>query len=101
MLGWMALTGAASTPRGMAGVIRVHVLPRSLVRSKWICHPGCTPSRSVLEGHRIEPSGSATGLFLIGPRKPSGRRCGGDHVLPPSAEVVISPHQLRGSGPTL
>ena len=35
-------------------------------------------------GARIVPSGSRTGLFLIGPRMPSGSRRASLHVLPPS-----------------
>ncbi|MNN24709.1 hypothetical protein D3C81_1381500 [compost metagenome] len=56
---------------------------------------------SVLDGDTQVPSARMTGLFLIGPSTPSGKRRGADHVWPPSGEVITIPHQLKGSGPTL
>src|SRR5262249_42566335 len=93
MLGWMA---ESSLPSPSAGVA-CQVLPRSAVRSKWTRQPSC----SVLLGQRRSPPGNCTGLVLIGPRVPSGRRRASDQVLPPSSEVFSMPHQERGLGPTL
>lgn len=75
----------------------VHVLPRSIVRSKCTRHPSC----SELVGHSNAPSASDTGLFLIGPKTPSGKRLGADHVLPASPEVISIPHHVLGLGPAL
>ena len=41
------------------------------------------------------------GLFLIGPRMPSGSRRGADQVAPPSLDVINMPHHFSGVGPTL
>src|SRR5688572_22781056 len=49
----------------------------------------------------IVPSASRTGLFLIGPRIPSGKRRASPHVRPSSFDVRIIPHHARGFGPTL
>src|SRR5208283_4679751 len=80
------------------GGVACHVFPRSLVRSKCTRQP---PSPSVLDGQRISPFASCTGLFLIGPSMPSGNRVGLAQVLPASSDVVIIPHQAAGLGPTL
>src|ERR1035441_7066315 len=88
MLGWIA---PISLPSLTGGVV-VQVFPKSLVRSKWTRQP---PSPSVLLPHRISPFASGTGLFLMGPRMPSGSRVGFDHVLPSSVEVVIRSEERR------
>ena len=67
------------------------------VRSRWQCQN----SASVLDGQSSAPSGSSTGLFLIGPSMPRGRRAGSDQLRPPSCERISMPHQRRGLGPTL
>ena len=79
------------------GPIRSQVAPRSAERSRWTRQPSC----SLLEGLSQEPSASSIGLFLIGPRMPSGRRRGSDQVVPPSSEAMTSPHQRLGLRPTL
>ena len=71
--------------------------PWSAVRSRWQRQN----SASVLDGQSSAPSGSSTGLFLIGPRMPRGRRSGADQLRPPSCERISMPHQRRGLGPTL
>ena len=49
----------------------------------------------------MSPFSNWTGLFLMGPKMPSGRRSGSDQVFPPSAEVITIPHHSWGLGPTL
>lgn len=56
---------------------------------------------SVLEGHSKSPSGNCTGLFLMGPKMPSGSLRGSSQVRPPSLDFVSMPHHLLGDGPTL
>src|SRR5215510_4864272 len=92
-VGWITPN---SLPSFIASV-RFHVLPRSAVRSK------CTRQAlsSVLDGQRSSPSPSSTGLFLIGPAIPSGKRRGLLQVFPPSSEVISIPHHSLGLGPTL
>src|SRR6266487_4036493 len=92
-VGWMAPNSCAE----LSGPVFVQVSPRSGVRSRWTRQPSC----SVLEGQSNVPSANHTGLFLIGPRMPSGSRRGAVHVGPPSAELIIMPHQRDGFGPTL
>jgi hypothetical protein len=52
-------------------------------------------------GHINVPSLSKTGLFFIGPKKPSGNAFCADQVIPPSADVFIKPFQVDGLGPIL
>src|SRR5262245_9157860 len=99
MLGWMASIGSPADDAG--GCTIVHVLPPSVDRSKWIRHALGVSGDSVLDGLRIAPSSSRTGLFLIGPRIPSGSRRGSLHVRPPSRDVRAIPHHPLGRGPTL
>ena len=54
-----------------------------------------------LDPATMVPSASCKGLFLMGPRMPSGRRRGVLHVRPSSADVITMPHHSRGLGPTL
>src|SRR5439155_18448782 len=85
----------------VAGATDVHVSPPSVERSK------CTRQRlgrsddSVLLPASSVPSASITGLFLIGPRMPSGNRRPSLHVRPLSRDVRTIPHQPCGLGPTL
>src|ERR1017187_306326 len=91
-LGWMA---SNLFPLSTGPMIS-QVLPESRVSSKCTCQPAASPS--VLEGHSHVPSASSTGLFLIGPSTPAGNRTGFVQLFPPSAEVIIIPHQVVGEG---
>src|SRR5687767_7489648 len=97
MLGWIA----AMVRPSLSGGVAVHVRPPSLLRSKWTCQRLGSVWDSVLVGATMVPSESCTGLFLIGPRMPSGRRRASLHVRPPSVLVRSIPHQASGDGPTL
>src|SRR5687767_1060094 len=97
MLGWIA----AMVRPSLSGGVAVHVLPPSLLRSKCTRQRLGSSSVSVLVGETMVPSASCTGLFLIGPRMPSGRRRASLHVRPPSVLVRSIPHQASGDGPTL
>src|SRR6185369_8020654 len=97
MLGWIAPIVVPSLIDGVA----VHVFPPSLLRSKWTCQRLGSECDSVLVGATMVPSASCTGLFLIGPRMPSGRRRASLHVRPPSLLARTSPHHSSGDGPTL
>src|SRR5207247_5597068 len=99
MLGWMASIRLRSVATG--GYAVVHVTPPSIVRSKCTCHALGSWLDSVLLGATIVSSESRTGLFLMGPRKPSGRRRALVHVCPLSPEVRTLPHTPRGLGPAL
>ena len=92
-VGWMASQVLSSS----TGPTVCQVWPRSVVRSKWTRQP----RSSKLVGARIEPSLSVIGLFLTGPRKPSGRRLG----LRPGLAVVSRRDQhappVRGGRPGL
>src|SRR5260221_10418469 len=92
MLGWIASKPAVST-----GMMR-QVLPLSSDFSRCTLHLYVV---SVLEGARMVIAASWTGLFLIGPNIPSGRRTGADQVLPSSTEVDNIPHHCCTVGPTL
>src|ERR1700730_1570428 len=98
MLGWIAGT---SFPPAATGSPAVHVRPASVLRSKWIRHVLGRSADSVLLGLTIDPSSRRTGLFLIGPRMPAGKRRAPGHVRPPSWEVRTMPHQVWGLVPTL
>ena len=74
MHGWIA----PNSRQEFKGPIFCQVCPRSGVRSRWARQPRC----SVLDGQRMTPPGSATGLFLIGPRMPRGSLRGADQVSP-------------------
>ena len=79
----------------------VHVLPPSVLRSKCTRHLlGCSGD-SVLVGLRSVPSASRTGLFLIGPRMPSGSRVASLQVRPAVARGARHAPPLRGLGPDL
>src|SRR5258706_16252937 len=97
MLGWIALIVRPS----LSGGVALQVCSPSLLRSKCTCHFVGFSGVSTLVGQRMSPLASWTGLFLIGPRMPSGRRRAVLHVWPPSADVLISPHHFCGLGPTL
>ena len=56
---------------------------------------------SVLLGLTRRPVRVITGLFLIGPSTPSGRRAGSLHDRPSSADRRSMPHHRAGDGPTL
>src|SRR6267143_4799247 len=99
MLGWIALIGLLSGEAD--GNADVHVRPPSVVRSKCTRHALGRSDDSVLLPATIVPSESCTGLFLIGPRMPSGRRRASLHVRPLSRDVRAIPHQPWGLGPTL
>ena len=64
--------------------------------SKWMRQP----SFSVLDGHSRR-SPSSRGLFLVGPRNPSGRGSRALHVLPPSRDLVSHPVQSATQEPIL
>src|SRR5215831_6343546 len=99
MLGWIASIGVGSVDGN--GGVAVHVAPPSLERSKWTRHRlGCSTDSVLLPATNVR-SASDTGLFLIGPRIPSGSRRALLHVRPWSADVRITPHQRCGLGPTL
>src|SRR5438874_54348 len=97
MLGWIASGESAASQVS----IFFHVLPPSFDASKCTRQFGLSLLFSVLDGQRMVPSANSTGLFLIGPRKPSGRRRASLQVLPSSVLVRNMPHQDLGSGPTL
>ncbi len=88
---------APSALPSLSGGVVVQVVPWSELRSKCTRQPSC----SVLLGQRRSPSVSCTGLFLIGPRMPSGKRRAAPQVRPLSCEVRSMPHQVPGEGPTL
>ena len=88
---------AAMALPSLTASVRIHVRPRSPVRSKWTRQP----LSSLLEGHSRSPLASCTGLFLIDPKVPSGKRRGGDQVRPPSSLVMSIPHHVLGEGPAL
>ncbi|MCY1462958.1 hypothetical protein D9M71_807900 [compost metagenome] len=75
----------------------IHVFPKSGVDSI----RSLQPSPSILDGHNKVPLLNKTGLFLIGPKNPSGIFLASDHVFPPSDEVLITPHHSDGFGPIL
>ena len=75
--------------------------PDIIMVPSWWMEYGMAAEPSVLVPARMSPFFSCTGLFLIGPRMPSGRRRAADQVVPPSVEVLNSPHQRCGLGPTL
>src|SRR2546426_10358395 len=99
MPGWIALIGLPSAEAD--GNAAVHVRPASVVRSKCTRHVLGRSDDSVLLGATSVPSESCTGLFLMGPRTPSGKRRASAQVRPLSREVWTIPHQLSGLGPTL
>src|SRR5438874_9988571 len=99
MLGWMASIRVPSAAAG--GYAFVHVTPLSALRSKCTRQALGRSADSVLLGATSVPSESRTGLFLIGPSIPSGRRRASLHVRPLSPDVRTMPHQARGLGPTL
>src|SRR4030095_3629124 len=86
---------------GAAGCAVVHVTPRSVVRSKWTRHAFSGTADSVLLGASTEPSAIRTGLFLMGPRIPSGSRRASLHADPLPRDVRIIPHHSRRLAPTL
>src|ERR1043166_8833286 len=61
---------------------------------------GTLSSDSVLLPLTMTPFERITGLFLTGPRIPSGRRAARLQVVPPSREALVMPHQRAGLGPT-
>ena len=77
--------GRLATPAG--GRDTLHVLPLSRVRSKCTRHVLGVCGVSVLLGAIMVPSASRTGLFLIGPRIPSGSCRAPLHVRPSSPDV--------------
>src|SRR5688572_23344617 len=97
MLGWIALIVRPSFRKS----VFVQVFPRSGVRSKRTLHLLGFSVVSSLVGQRMSPFASCTGLFLIGPRMPSGSRRAALQVCPPSVDVFNSPHHCDGLGPTL
>src|SRR6185295_4313950 len=99
MLGWMASIAAAPEPAG--GKTLDQVVPASAVRSKCTRHLLGRSGDSVLLGAISVPSSNRTGLFLIGPRMPSGNRRPSLQVRPLSRDVRTIPHQVCGLGPTL
>src|SRR5262249_43969013 len=99
MLGWIA--SMAFPPDAAGGDTDVHVTPPSAERSKCTRHTlGRSVDSVLLPASRV-PSGSSTGLFLTGPRMPSGSRRASLHVRPPSPDVRAMPHHVCGLGPTL
>ena len=100
MLGWMASMGAARR-RSPADATRSMSCRCRVLRSKCTRHVLGVCGVSVLLGAMMVPSASRTGLFLIGPRIPSGSRRASLHVRPSSADVRTMPHHSRGLGPTL
>src|SRR5437868_3596075 len=96
ILGWMAWSSVPSADAG--GADDVQVRPPSADRSKCTRHVLGVPADSVLLPASRVPSASRTGLFLIGPRMPSGRRRASLHVRPLSREVRAIPHQVWGLG---
>src|SRR4051812_24552939 len=95
MLGWIALSDSSCSTNAVAR----HVLPPSVLRSKYTRQPSAL--LSMLLGERMSPLLSRTGLFLIGPRIPSGRRIASLHVAPLSSLVFTTPHHVLGLWPTL
>src|ERR1043166_8372852 len=98
MAGWMA---SSSGPLGGAGCTTVQVRPESALSSKCTRQRGTESALSVLLPLTMRPLGSRTGLFLMGPRIPSGRRVGAVQDRPPSCDAIHMPHQRAGLGPTL
>ena len=74
-----------------------HVFPKSGVDSIRKFHP----FPSMLDGNNKFPFANNSGLFLIGPKNPSGNFSASDHVSPPSEERFNIPHHEDGCGPTL
>src|SRR5690349_12934006 len=99
MLGWMASIGVDSVDG--SGGVAVHVTPPSVERSKWTRHRLGRSADSVLLPATMVRSARRTGLFLIGPRMPSGNRRALLHVRPWSGDIRIMPHHVCGLGPTL
>src|ERR1044072_3498022 len=99
MLGWMASISLIPADGGVDTL--VHVRPPSTLRSKCTRHLLGRSVDSVLLPARIVASESFTGLFLIGPRIPSGRRVASLQLRPWSFDVRDMPHQVCGEGPTL
>src|SRR5688572_15433427 len=99
MLGCMASIAGAVCEMG--GRTTDQVTPSSRVSSNWIRHLLGASSDSVLLPAITLPSLSRTGLFLMGPRTPSGNLRASFQVRPPSSDVRIIPHHVRGVGPTL
>src|SRR4051812_16380912 len=97
MLGWIAPIVVPS----LIGAVADQFLPPSLLHSKCTCHLLGSACDSVLDPATMVPSASCTGLFLIGPRMPLGRRRALLQLRPSSALVRISPHHSSGDGPTL
>src|SRR5260221_12672851 len=98
MLGWIASIWFPSAER--LGNEAVHVSPASVLRSKCTRQVLGVSGDSVLLGATIIPSRSRTGLFLMGPRMPSGKRRTPAHVRPRSRDVRTMPHHVWGLGPT-
>src|SRR5687768_1148082 len=99
MLGWIASIGLPSAEAD--GAAAVQMRPPSPVRSKCTRHVLGRSADSVLLGASRVPSASCTGLFLIGPRMPFGKRRASVQLRPPSPDVRSIPHQVCGLGPTL
>src|SRR6266536_1655609 len=99
MLGWIALISLPSAET--EGRATVHVRPASIVSSKCTRQALGRSVDSVLLGLRMDPSERRTGLFLMGPSMPSGKRRASVHVRPLSREALTIPHHLWGLGPTL
>src|SRR5262249_38938529 len=99
MLGWMA--SIEVSPAVRSGGVAVQVNPPSVERSKWTRHLLGRSGDSVLLEARIVRSPSRTGLFLIGPRMPSGSWRALVHVRPLSGDVRVMPHHVCGLRPIL
>jgi hypothetical protein len=62
-MAWIVFSSATG-----AGSILLHVFPKTLESSKCTFHKPNTLFSSVVVGERMVPSGSCTGLFLMGPK---------------------------------
>ena len=95
MLGWIASIGFRRLAAGGA-----HDGPRlaAVGRALEVDAPARPLGRLGAARAMSVPSASWTGLFLIGPRMPSGRRRASHHVCPPSRDVRTIPHHVSGSG---
>ena len=101
MVGWMIQKSSPSVVLPARRSLRVQVRPRSGERSKWARQAGGSGASSMLEPASRLPSARVIGLFLIGPRMPSGSRRGSLQVRPSAADSMTIPHHSGGLGPTL
>src|ERR1700722_3269092 len=92
-----SLEGTSTLLGSTTGPNFVQVFPLSEERSIHTVHEPC----STEEPLTIVPSLKMSGLSLMGPRIPSGRRSSGLHVRPSSSLDLRAPAHVSGLGPYL